>query len=177
MSIKPHNKIAYRVVAVLLFSALLVALTTAVFFYNYTYKQEMTTIQSSLDRLVNAVSKTAAIAAYLDDKVLAQEVVNGIAADDFVKSVSLHSQNTLIASNQTHDAFLLSSEIMKYPLTSPFFADEEVGQLIIHGNIELIRSQARDIAFEHVTLISIYSFIFIIILLFYYFIILLFYYF
>ncbi|NQY26322.1 MAG: GGDEF domain-containing protein [Piscirickettsiaceae bacterium] len=166
MSIKPHNKIAYRVVAILLFTAFLVALTSSFFFYSYTYKQEMMAIQSSLDRLVNAVSKTAAVAAYLDDEVLAQEVVNGIAADNFVKSVYLHSQDAVIASNQTYDERLLSPEIIKYPLTSPFFSDEEVGQLIIHGNVELIRSQARNIAFEHATLISIHSFILIFIILF-----------
>ncbi|HEC59947.1 MAG TPA: hypothetical protein ENI24_10315, partial [Methylophaga sp.] len=101
MLIKFFDRIAVRLILSITLVATLIASVSAYIFFERSYKMELEQNRTSLEQLVQAVSNTAAIASYLEDIVLAKEVVDGIAANDMVKAVALRAVagSKLIASS------------------------------------------------------------------------------
>lgn len=157
MLIKLRTSIATRLALILLLAGVVSALCTGYLFYSHTYSNEFSQSQKHLRQLVHAVSQTAAIAAYLDDLTLAKEVVEGIAASDLVKAVEIKStQETLSTRGIMPDERV---DIIRFDLNSPFVSDEMVGKLLVAPNIELIQSDAKKAAMNHVVLIAAQTFI------------------
>ena len=75
-----------RLAVVIVFTAVIVGLITTQVFYRFTFLNEQNLGEQSINQLFNTVSPTASIASYLNDKGLAEEVVNGLISNDIVTS-------------------------------------------------------------------------------------------
>jgi diguanylate cyclase (GGDEF)-like protein/PAS domain S-box-containing protein len=165
MLIKFFDKIAVRLIISITLVATLIASISAYIFFERSYKTELEQNRTSLQQLVQAVSHTAAIASYLEDIVLAKEVVDGIAANDLVKAVALKAgaDSKLIASSGDMSN-VQDKDFMHFSLNSPFVKTERVGELIVNVNYQLIEVYAKNTAIEHVILISVHSLVLILVI-------------
>ena len=163
MSIKFFDRIATRLIINVLLIATLIASMSSYLLFDRTYEAELERTNTSLQQLVQAVSHTAAIATYLEDMVLGEEVIEGIAKNNLVKAVELRSQYKMIA-NSGDMSQAKDKDLIRFSLKSPFIETENVGQLIVNVNYELIDAYAQKTALEHVVLISIHSLILILVI-------------
>jgi diguanylate cyclase (GGDEF)-like protein/PAS domain S-box-containing protein len=165
MLIKFFDRIAIRLILSVILVAAFIASISSYIFYERTYNAESEQNLASIKQLVQAVSHTAAIATYLEDRVMAKEVIEGIASNDLVKAVALRTEHKLIANsgemNQLDD-----SNLIRFRLNSPFMNTDYVGELIVDVNDELIQTYAKNVALEHVILISIHSLVLILVIMF-----------
>lgn len=156
MLIKFFDRIAVRLIFSVTLVAIVVASFSAYIFFERSYLVELEKNRTSLQQLVQAVSNTAAIATYLEDAVLANEVVVGIAANNLVKSVALKTDAKLIA-NSGDIKNVNKADLMYFTLKSPFIKTESIGELIVEVNVHSIKAYAKSTALEHVALMAIHS--------------------
>lgn len=150
---KYRTSIANRLLLVLFLVSILTASLIGFLYYQYTIQKEYNDSEKSLHQLIFALSKSAAIAAYLEDITLAEEVVGGIAANDLVMAVQLRSGNMSLA--KRGDINSLDKGTIDYKLESPFLSDIYVGDLIVVPDVTVIRADAKKAAINHVLLISV----------------------
>src|SRR5690606_22181279 len=75
-----HMKVSISVAA----AALFVVMVTSYFFYQRAYQSSFADSERSVQQLLETVSTTAAIAAYVGNQELAQQVVDGLSINDIV---------------------------------------------------------------------------------------------
>ncbi len=129
-------------------SVLLTALTSSIF-YNQTYSNAVDEAEHNLRQLVATVESTATIAAFLDNREMALEVVEGLASNDLVNAVSLTTPTGMDVSQGTPGADPEMQSIT-FPLISPFMENDVVGKIMVDPNRQWIESQAREAAWIHV---------------------------
>lgn len=130
-----------RLAIVIAFSSLAVGFVSAQIFYRLTYLNEVELAHQDIKQLYQTVSSTASIAAYLGDKELASEVVNGILTNDNVLDAGIELDNeSLVSMTLSSD-----SEPLSFELFSPFEKEKELGRLYITPNMGFIEHRARQI--------------------------------
>lgn len=152
------KKISTRLAILLLGLAAVVITISSFTVYKRNYEQQQADNESRLTQLIETISNTASIAAFVNDKELAKEVVSGLIGNDLISSAMIDTpQQTLFAvgnfSSSTHEG------VIHYPLSSPFDEQTKVGELLIKGNKKLIEEKAKALAFENALLIMLNSFV------------------
>lgn len=142
MNIKSlHIKVSLSVAA----AALFVVVLSSQFFYQRSYENSFNDSKRSVQQLLETVQTTAAIAAYVGNREMAQQVVSGLTQNDIVVGATIIANNEIIGqggktSADTHQSLISIS------LSAPFDEKEIVGQLAVVPNIPLIALRARDSA-------------------------------
>jgi diguanylate cyclase (GGDEF)-like protein/PAS domain S-box-containing protein len=134
--------------------ALTVACITSVAFYFVTHAQTLKQARQTLAQLAATVQNTAGIAVFLDNREIADEVISGLAKNEFVDTVSLTSATGLRVVHGPSPDRLDSAETVKIKLESPFNAGETIGVLSIAPNQELITRKARKNALTGVAVLA-----------------------
>jgi diguanylate cyclase (GGDEF)-like protein/PAS domain S-box-containing protein len=129
-----------RLAIVISFAALAVGLISAQLFYQHTYLNEVEVSTKKITQLYQTVNSTASIAAYLEDKQLAREVINGLATNDIVHAASISIASSVISTDIKHQ-----NKPLIFNLDSPFEKDKKVGSLIIVPDLNYIESRAIEI--------------------------------
>jgi diguanylate cyclase (GGDEF)-like protein/PAS domain S-box-containing protein len=150
------KKISTRLAVLLLALAAVVIIISSFTVYKRNYEQQQTDNQLRLSQLIDTISKTASIAAFVNDAELAKEVVSGLIGNDLISAAKIYTpQQTLFAvgdfSSTTHE------EVIHYPLLSPFDDQTKVGELLIKDNKALIEEKAKILALENAFLIMLNS--------------------
>ena len=127
--------------------AFLVAAAASFLFYRYSHSQTRSSARQTLSQLAKTVQRTAAIAAYLDNIELADEVTNGLSRNDLVEAVLLTSSTGLKAKSGRVPDEIEKTEAVVLQLDSPFISGQKVGELKIFPNNSLIIHDARKNAF------------------------------
>jgi diguanylate cyclase (GGDEF)-like protein/PAS domain S-box-containing protein len=136
-----HIKVSLSVAA----TALVLVILSAQFFYSRSYQSSLSDSEHSVQQLLETVQSTAAIAAYVGNRELAQQVVTGLAQNDIVvgakviagkEAIGQHGKTTTAATQQ----------LLAIPLFAPFDEKEIVGELAVLPNFPLIAARARDSA-------------------------------
>ena len=120
--------------------------------YRLGHERALASSRSTLEGLARAVEKTVAIGAFAADRVLVQEVVDGLARNDLVAAVEVHSARgePLAHSERGGSATVASADMemsVDRPLVSPFDAAERVGVLRIRADHERIGAAATQEAY------------------------------
>lgn len=113
-------------------------------------------------RLVGAVKTSAAIATFVANEEIANEVLTGLLQDDEIMAVELHGSDGFTMRRQSevgsgiplHDA-----EATVYPLYSPVQQEKRVGEIKVWSNASLIAQRARGIVQSDLVLLAALSFI------------------
>ena len=82
-----HIKLSLSVAA----AALFVVILSSYFFYKRSYENSFADSERSVRQLLETVSNTAAIAAYVGNRELAQEVVAGLSINDIVVGAQIRA--------------------------------------------------------------------------------------
>ena len=142
------QKIHVRVALTIAVGAAVIAMVSSVFFYQFSFKSEVSDAKQGIDQLFSTVENTASAAVYLDNEVLAQEVVNGLASNDLVLSAILESDtglrvaiNTALSKPEKTSRFA-KAELIKFELIHPFSDDHKIGMLSVQADQHFIEASA-----------------------------------
>jgi diguanylate cyclase (GGDEF)-like protein/PAS domain S-box-containing protein len=133
-----------RLAVVIGFASIAIGFLSTQLFYRLTVNQEVTIAHQSIESLYKTIEATAATAAYLAEKDLAQEVVDGLSTNGVVLNVSMTFQDTTLTANEN----ALNNPVI-FPIKSLFEPDKLVGELLIEPNIEFIETRASQLAAEN----------------------------
>lgn len=136
-----HVKVSLTVAT----AALFIMVVSSYFFYQRIYENSLTESERSVHQLLETVSTTAAIAAYVGNKELAQEVVSGLTKNDIVIGAEVIANGTRIG----FQGQAITNDKPTYAtlkLKGPFDKNEIVGELSVLTNLQLIAKRARDSA-------------------------------
>lgn len=133
-----HIKVSLAVALLALFIMVL----SSYYFYHRIYERSLTESERTVQQLLATVSTTAAIAAYVDNKELAQDVVSGLTKNDIVIGAEISTLSGVIGT-QGMPLTPSDSPSTQLKLTAPFDSNETVGQLAVLTNLPLIAQRAR----------------------------------
>ena len=135
-----HMKVSISVAA----AALFVVMVTSYFFYQRAYQSSFADSERSVQQLLETVSTTAAIAAYVGNQELAQQVVDGLSINDIVVGAKIVTGSQILG-QQGKTTADMDQPFTTHKLTAPF-GDEVVGEVTVLPNLPLIIARARDSA-------------------------------
>lgn len=140
MKLSLHLKLS---LVISLFSLVAVVFVSAIF-YQVTYQREQKNSLQAINELEETVYHSATIAAYSNNKVLADDILKGLMNNRLVEEVSL-TTNELMQSQGKPSANAGLSRIKRI-LYSPFGDGERLGELSISPSQKVIDEQARAVA-------------------------------
>lgn len=123
-------------------SAALLAVVAAVSAYGLAQKRALASSRSSVEALAVAVEKTLQIGAYANDAVLLQEVVNGLARNEFIADVDVQATDGHVLARAGSGDAASGPPPLARPLYSPFDASERLGSLNIRLNDARVQADA-----------------------------------
>lgn len=142
-----HIKLANRIGLTVFAIALVVC--AASFFY--VKAQTTHTAKQLISQLQGTVAKTAAIASYLDDEQLAQELLDGLLSNQVIAGATVSTKAGLTVHREQASSHF--GEALVFDLHNPFNNQELTGQLILYPNLEVIEQKAVDIALTQALII------------------------
>ena len=127
--------------------------------YQLGHERALASSRGTLEGLARAVAMTVAIGAYASDRVLMQEVADGLARNELVASVDVVSARgeQLARSRRTGSAAtpMPAGEMsIDLPLASPFDASERVGALHIRADDQRVGAAAKQEAYRLAALMA-----------------------
>ncbi|WP_124949371.1 sensor domain-containing diguanylate cyclase [Sulfuriferula thiophila] len=150
------RRVSVKIAVAVSVLALLGSAAVSVLYYYSTYSKEVMSAQHDLAQLGQTVQRTASIAAYLADRELANEVVQGLLKNQLVAAVELTGGGGFSASSG-----LKGEEINKQPvhikLESPFVPGEIVGDLKISLRQQLVETRANSAAWTNAAMLAGYT--------------------
>ncbi|MEG3759944.1 sensor domain-containing diguanylate cyclase [Pseudoalteromonas carrageenovora] len=140
------QKLYIRVAIAIALVAIVVSLVSSMLSYYSGFKDKKNTNYLLVQQLAQTMGKTAAIAAYLNDKELSQEIINGLLSNDLVQGASLEGEANakgemeLFIANGTINK---QKEAVLVKLVHPFLDDTFIGVLSIYPDDNFIQQQAQ----------------------------------
>lgn len=151
-----QKKLAVRAgVSIALWSMILSVLLSYLFFHRI-YNTELSGADTRIEQLVQTVEHSVAIAVYLENEELAQEISLGLVRNDIVSALIIISERGMRISSDKPILEFKSGD-RSFPLMSPFLVTEQVGTIVIRPNQILIEEAARKVAMFNVFLMSFFS--------------------
>jgi diguanylate cyclase (GGDEF)-like protein/PAS domain S-box-containing protein len=151
---KISQKLNVKVAVSIAFVALLVSLVSSTFSYYAGLNERKTTNYQLAEQLGRSMEKTAAIAAYLGDRELGQEIVNGLLSNDLVEGVNLFGEPNMFITQGNIDG---QGEQISLVLSHPFIQDNQIGTLNLFPNEQFIQQQAQKATKKEVFLMLLHS--------------------
>ncbi len=149
LSTRRRDSLQVRFMIVVIAGAALFAIGAGLLAYQMGHERGLENGNSTIAAMVDAVEKTAAIGAYTADRVLLQEVADGLSRNPLVARVELRSSSgALLASHRTAGAPEAEDNTadkvqVTRALVSPFDANERVGELVITADSRRLEAVAR----------------------------------
>ena len=128
-----------------------VTIATSYGFYNFTYSREQSRNLQAIEQISATVYKTAEIAAYAGNKVIAEDVLDGLLRNKLIYSAAMNTDQFSIRQGK-HDEQALPPIIQA--LYSPFGKKDKIGELILIPSRDVIDEQANTIALEITVLMT-----------------------
>ena len=110
--------------------------------------------QAQQVRLVGVLSTSAAIATFVSNEEIAEEVLNGLLQDDEILAANITGQGGFSKHAQSANsptAVLSQHRMSRYPLYSPVNGEDVIGEINVWSNDPLIAERATSIVFENIT--------------------------
>jgi len=144
-------KLSLRISLVIGLLSLAISIIFASFNYSYQLRQVTTQNQQLVQQLSDTAKGTSAIAAYLVDEELGQDVVDGLANNDLIMSATIRSATDSIVITSGKSTNAISSINTK--LYNPFSPEEIIGTLEVVPNLDFIKSQATSTSLQNAFLL------------------------
>lgn len=158
-----HNKLSIGIARIITFAAVLFALCASIISYFYTQSAEIKASKTTLEQLFLTVKGTASIAAYIDNKELAKEVIESLVENNIVAYASISSSTGMSVESSIYVKPV--STALRFSIYDPFISTEQVGELQIHPNQTFIEKRTRAAALENVLILVIHTLVIVILLL------------
>ncbi len=142
---------ARLVMLVSLASLLFACLAGGVVYWMASGRVQAQSLQT-IEHLCGTVAKTASIAAYVGNRDVAQDVVNGLLNNETVLSVELtgSTDGMQVRRSKSADGAQVQADQVTCALYSPFDESEQVGSLLIEPDERVVMANARAEALRQV---------------------------
>ena len=143
----------FKVALAIALSAALVAVLSSYFFYFEQLERNEQDSREHVNQLSRTIEKTASIAMYVQDSVLAKEIIDGLAINDVVSEAELISEPgfSVYSGKKTLIGRQGVSTLILY---NPFSENEVIGQLKILPNEAFIHKNAKDAAVNQARMLA-----------------------
>ncbi len=142
-----------EIAVALFFIAVCISTILAVFTFLTTYKRTLTNYHSAAMDLLDTISDTAAVACYLGQRDMMQDVVKGITKNRYVAGCTIMDSNgNEVRSGQRVLNHIQNARyVIRYPLKTPFETENSqnntnIGILILLQNQNLLENTAKKAA-------------------------------
>ena len=135
-----------RLLIIVTSAAIVFALIYAKLHYSNVFDKEMQRSNNTIMQIGQTVSATASIAAYLEDKDLANEVLNGLVSNDVILGAQLNGLKSVLAKSILYKTDLP----VTFSLSNPIIIGEQIGAIYIEPNTIFIEQNAQAIALSSV---------------------------
>lgn len=142
------TRLAARSAAAILALAGILGLIFVAIATTLVWQQESRRQQQQLEGLLNTVESTLGIAGFLEDRDLAEEVIQGLLQNSTVAAVIISTDSKVLARGARDDVDRARPEILSQrpgtlqrSIMSPFTPDQQVGTVLMVPNTSAIRSQ------------------------------------
>jgi diguanylate cyclase (GGDEF)-like protein len=141
----PFRSLERKLVTVLGMAALLFSVVAGSADYLHTYETELKRSRATFDNMAATVNSSAAIAAYVGNTSIADDVAEGLLKNEEILGVEIRGgqgfsfRQAKIVSTQAWPEYA----ILSYVLYSPTLPDENIGHLRILTHADLIDTRAR----------------------------------
>lgn len=142
----PQNQLHFKIATFLAVGSFLVAIISSWTSFKHSFNQELIRGEQFAEQLIDIVNQTAAIAAYLNEEELGQQLVNGLVGNSLIASATL-----TVSNGKTITAFSTppsdkedqnnSSHVIRL-LKSPF-SGTNVGKLLLIPNRSSVVGRAK----------------------------------
>ncbi len=143
----PLKRLHHQLSIYTLFFAAFLAVITIIFSFTTEYYHSKNKTSIILTQLMDTVESTAAIAAYTHDRIIADDVINGLLRNDIVYKVSISSDQGLLAEKAKTTQILEPNQKIR-TLYSPFTSQQNVGRLVVISDTQFNFAEARYAAYS-----------------------------
>ena len=151
---KISQKLYVKVALSIALVSVLVSLASSSLSYYAGLNEKKETNYLLVKQLAQTMEKTAAISAYLADRELSQEIVNGLLSNDLVKGVSLSGEADMVIAQGSINN---QAERISIKLMHPFINDSQVGTLNLYPDDKYIQLQAKKASKKEIILMLLHS--------------------
>lgn len=144
------KRLYVRISSVICLISLLISGIASYISYQANLNQIQNVNVALVQQLAESVTSTAAIAAYVNDEELADEITKGLVSNDLVSSASLTKSNAMNVLNGTTD---YSGTPVIVALLDPFNQEEQIGVLRVYPDTLFIKQGAIFTARQNVFLL------------------------
>ncbi len=159
------KRLTTRLAKQLAIVATLLVLLSAWGIYERNLSSQKKYAHQHLVELIKTVSKTASIAAFVGDDLLAKEVISGLVNNTLISAAKLNSDEILLYSMGTFSTTQQDGDV-HYSLMSPFDNNQHVGELVIQADQSVIEASSTARALEQVIYIFLVCLLMIIVIIF-----------
>tara|TARA_Y100001968_G_scaffold301826_1_gene314511 strand:+ start:2070 stop:3662 length:1593 start_codon:yes stop_codon:yes gene_type:complete len=136
------QKINVRVAIIVAVIGVVLSLSGSLLVFRLAHDKQETVSYRLIDQLAASAVKTAAIAAYVDDEELANEIINGLVMSDMVSGARIFAGETVLAMNIANSDELAAVSPIERELYHPFNENELIGELALYPDTAFIRDMA-----------------------------------
>lgn len=148
------SRLQTRFVLITALGALLFSLLAGAIAYERAFRRNLQHSQQTIEGLCLTVKTTAAIAAYVGNVDVANDVINGLLNNEIVQSARIDAGGKpMVERGKADTRAIASKSAVRCPLFSPFDANEQVGDLTIRVNQSIVTGNARAEASTQVTIL------------------------
>ncbi|HEY1182179.1 MAG TPA: sensor domain-containing diguanylate cyclase [Rhodocyclaceae bacterium] len=143
-----RDSLERKLIVALCVAALLFSVVAGAVQFAYSYQHELERSRSALDNLAATVHSSAAIAAFVGNDAIANDVIEGLLRNADILAVNIESDTGYQMLRWKHPsaANWISEDLVGYQLMSPSGAHEQIGTLSLLTNAPLISLRARNAA-------------------------------
>ena len=142
------NRLHHKLFIYTLFFATFLAVIAVAFSFFSEFNHSKNKTKIMLTQLMDTVESTAAIAAYTHDRIIANDVIDGLLRNDIVHKASIISDQGLLAEREKSTQIQNPTQLIRQ-LYSPFSAQLGIGQLTITPSEDYSLTEARYAANSH----------------------------
>ncbi|MGL4473147.1 MAG: diguanylate cyclase domain-containing protein [Shewanella sp.] len=155
---RPTSKLYVVVAIAIAVVASIFAIMASSYFYFDVAQRERQSADNLISQLALTVKKTAEVASFVNNVELAQEIVDGLVANDLVANAAIRNNNgKYLAGVVTVSKTDKIASSVSFPLYHPFFDDELLGSLEIVPDQNFIAQKAETLAKRQAVLLLLYT--------------------
>lgn len=147
-----RDSLERKLIVALCVAALLFSVVAGAVQFAYSYQHELERSRNALDNLAATVHSSAAIAAFVGNDAIANDVIEGLLRNADILAVNIESDTGYQMLRWKHPSASnwISEDLVGYQLLSPSGTHEQIGTLSLLTNAPLISLRARNAALGQV---------------------------
>ena len=140
------KKLQHRLIFQVILGLVAFSIFTGIITYNYSYRYQLDKSISVQNQLITTIQSQAEVAAFVNNKNISCEIIDGLLTTPFFQGVLIRSENMGILEKKQTAPDVNFSNGNAYPLMSPVDGVEKIGSIVVVQNDQYVRNEATRIS-------------------------------